>query len=107
MIYEEAINYIEGRAVFGSRPGFERIDALLLALGNPEKGLKYVHVAGTNGKGSVCTETANILTSAGYKTGLFTSPFVSDFRERIQIDGKFIEKRALSRLTKKVKNIVD
>ncbi|MBR5015572.1 MAG: bifunctional folylpolyglutamate synthase/dihydrofolate synthase [Clostridia bacterium] len=107
MIYEEAINYIEGRAVFGSRPGFERIDALLLALGNPEKGLKYVHVAGTNGKGSVCTETANILTSAGYKTGLFTSPFVSDFRERIQIDGKFIEKRALSRLTKKVKVVVD
>lgn len=107
MNFEEAINYIEGRAVFGSRPGFERIDALLSALGNPEKGLKYVHVAGTNGKGSVCTETANILTSAGFKTGLFTSPFVSDFRERIQIDGEFIERDALCRLTAKVKEVVD
>lgn len=107
MNYEDAINYIEGRAVFGSRPGFERINALLAALDHPEKGQKYVHVAGTNGKGSVCTATANILTAAGYRTGLFTSPFVSDFRERIQIDGEFIEKEALCRLTERVKEIVD
>ena len=107
MNYEDAINYIEGRAVFGSRPGFERINALLDALGHPEKGQKYVHVAGTNGKGSVCTATANILTAAGYRTGLFTSPFVSDFRERIQIDGEYIEKDALCRLTERVKAIVD
>lgn len=107
MLYEDAINYIESRAVFGSKPGFQRINALLLALDHPEKGLKYVHVAGTNGKGSVCTTTANILTAAGYKTGLFTSPFVSDFRERIMLDGKFIEKDALCRITEQVKAVVD
>ena len=107
MNYDEAINYIESRAVFGSRPGFERINALLDALDHPEKGLKYVHVAGTNGKGSVCTETASILSSAGYKTGLFTSPYVSDFRERIQLDGEYIEKSALSDITAKVKKVVD
>ncbi len=107
MNYDEALNYIESRAVFGSRPGFERINALLDALDHPEKGLKYVHVAGTNGKGSVCTETASILSSAGYKTGLFTSPYVSDFRERIQLDGEYIEKSALARITAEVKKIVD
>lgn len=107
MLYEDAINYIESRAVFGSKPGFQRINALLLTLDHPEKGLKYVHVAGTNGKGSVCTTTANILTAAGYKTGLFTSPFVSDFRERIMLDGKFIEKDALCRITEQVKAVVD
>lgn len=107
MNYEEAINYIEGRAVFGSRPGFERINALLDALDHPEKGIKYVHIAGTNGKGSVCTTTANILSSAGYKTGLFTSPFVSDFRERIMLDGEFIPKDTLVSLCKRVKEITD
>lgn len=107
MIYEEAINYIESRAIFGSRPGFQRIEALLEALDHPEKNMKYVHVAGTNGKGSVCTATANILTAAGYKTGLFTSPFVSDFRERIQLDGNFIEKDTLARITERVKAVVD
>ena len=107
MNYEEAINFIEGRAVFGSRPGFERIDALLLALDHPEKGQSFVHVAGTNGKGSVCTTTANILTAAGYKTGLFTSPFVSDFRERIQLDGKYIEKETLCEITERVKSVVE
>ena len=107
MNYSEAIDYIESRAVFGSRPGFERINALLDALDHPEKGMKYIHVAGTNGKGSVCTTTANILSSAGYKTGLFTSPYVSDFRERIQIDGNFIDCDELASITERVKNVVD
>ena len=107
MNYSEAIDYIESRAVFGSRPGFERINALLDALDHPEKGMKYIHVAGTNGKGSVCTTTANILSSAGYKTGLFTSPYVSDFRERIQIDGSFIDCDELASITERVKNVVD
>lgn len=102
----EAVDYIEGLAVFGSRPGFERINALLDRIGHPEKELRVVHVAGTNGKGSVCTTVANILTSAGFKTGLFTSPFVSDFRERIQIDGSFIEEEKLADLTEKIKPIV-
>ena len=107
MDYTESINYIESLSVFGSKPGFERINALLDELGHPEKGLNYIHIAGTNGKGSVSTETANILTAAGYRTGLFTSPFVSDFRERIQFCGEFIEKDALSELTSLVKKSVD
>lgn len=107
MNYNETINYIEGLSVFGSRPGFERINALLDAVSHPEKGLAYVHVAGTNGKGSVCNTTANVLTAAGYKTGLFTSPFVSDFRERIQIDGEYISKDELCELTEYVKSKAD
>lgn len=107
MNFEEAVHYIESRSVFGAQPGFERINGLLDRLGHPEKGLKYVHVAGTNGKGSVCTETANILTAAGYKTGLFTSPYVADFRERIRINGRYIEKEVLAKLTSRVKGIVE
>lgn len=107
MNYQEALDYIEGLAVFGSRPGFERIDALLDALSHPEKGMRYVHVSGTNGKGSVCNTVANVLSAAGYKTGLFTSPFVSDFRERIQIDATFIEKEKLCRLTEQVKSVCE
>jgi len=104
---EQAIEFIEGRSVFGSRPGFERINALLEGLNHPENGLEYVHVAGTNGKGSVCNELANILSASGRKTGLFTSPFVSDFRERIQIDGEYIKEDRLAALSKKVKDVCD
>lgn len=94
---------LESLAVFGSKPGFQRIEALTKALGNPEKDLNIIHVAGTNGKGSVCNETCNILEAAGYKTGLFSSPYVSDFRERIQIGGSFINKDFLCSLTEVVK----
>ncbi len=72
---------------FGIKPGLERTVALLSAVGNPHKGLKTIHVAGTNGKGSVCSMTASVLTSAGYKTGLYTSPHIVDFNERIRING--------------------
>ena len=100
---KQAIEFIESRAVFGSRPGFERISALLCELGNPERDLCYIHVAGTNGKGSVCNELANILSASGKRTGLFTSPFVSNFRERIQIDGEYIKEDRLAALTATVK----
>lgn len=103
MTYLEAVEYIESLSVFGSRPGFQRIEALEKAIGNPEKSLKIIHVAGTNGKGSVCNEVRNILEAAGYRTGLFTSPYVSDFRERIQIGGKFIKKDLLASLTAALK----
>ena len=76
---------------------------LLKALGDPQNKLQFVHVAGTNGKGSTCAMLASVLQRAGCKTGLFISPYVLDFRERIQVDGKFIPKRALSRLCEKVK----
>ena len=74
----------------GFKPGFARTQALLDALGNPERELKYVHVAGTNGKGSVCACLSSILTAAGYKTGLYTSPYVIVWNERVQVNGEYI-----------------
>ncbi len=74
------------------KPGFERINALLDVLGNPQQRLKTIHVAGTNGKGSVCHIFSAIFQNNGYKTGLFTSPHITDFRERIKINGKLISK---------------
>lgn len=104
MNYSEALEYIHSLSVFGSVLGLERIEELTKALGNPQNDLKFIHIAGTNGKGSTCTMIAKILSSAGYKTGLYTSPFVVDFRERIQVNGNYIEKETLARLTEKVKN---
>lgn len=86
MTYNEAMEKIDSLLVFGSRPGLERIRKLLDLMGNPQDKLKYVHVAGTNGKGSVCNMTASVLTKAGYKTGLFTSPHITGFGERMQIN---------------------
>lgn len=70
-----------------SKPGLERMEALLDAMGDPQRILRFVHVAGTNGKGSVCAYLASILQQAGYRTGLFTSPYVVEFAERIRVDG--------------------
>lgn len=86
----------------GGGEGPQRMDLLLDRLGNPQEKLKFIHVAGTNGKGTVCAITANILTRAGYKTGLTISPYVVDFRERFQIDGRLIPMRTLSALGGKV-----
>ncbi|MGN0984655.1 MAG: bifunctional folylpolyglutamate synthase/dihydrofolate synthase, partial [Gemmiger sp.] len=79
-----------------------RMQNLLDHLGNPERELPCVHIAGTNGKGSLAAMTAAILTHAGYKTGLTISPYVTDFRERFQIDGEMIPPRTLASLTQKI-----
>ncbi len=99
----EAIEYIHSRLKFGINPGMERIEALCAELGNPQDDLKFIHVAGTNGKGSTSTMIASALTSAGYKTGLFTSPYVIDFRERIQIDSEMISPDDLAKTVEEVK----
>ena len=85
----------------------ERMHALLDALGNPEQQLKCIHIAGTNGKGTLSVMTASILTHAGYKTGLTVSPYVVDFRERFQINGEMIPPRTLADLTEEVLDAVD
>ena len=92
MTYEQAIDYINSFLQFGIKPGLERVKFLLEMLGNPQKKLKFIHVAGTNGKGSTCTFISSILKASGLNTGLFTSPFVLDFRERFQINGNMISK---------------
>lgn len=107
MNYNEALNFIHSRDKFGSHPGMERIDALCKEFDNPQDGLKYVHVAGTNGKGSTCHMIASVLKESGYKVGLFTSPFVVDFRERIQINGEMIPENELAEIVSEVKPVVE
>jgi len=86
----ETLEYIHAVRWQGSKPGLDRTRELLRRLGNPEKKLKFVHVAGTNGKGSTSACIANALTIAGYKTGLYISPYIVCFNERIQINGEYI-----------------
>lgn len=107
MNYIEAVKYIHSLLKFGIRPGLNGMDALLRFLGNPQNALKYVHVAGTNGKGSTSTAISNALTDAGYKVGLYTSPYVTDFLERVQFCGKPIEKGLFAKSVEKVKAAVE
>ena len=87
MNLNEALSYIHAQYRKGSKPGLHRISELLHKLGDPQKQLKFIHIAGTNGKGSTASMTASILTKAGYRTALFTSPYIYRFHERLQIDG--------------------
>ena len=103
MTTQQAMEALHALPRLGSgKPGLERMRNLLAHLGNPEEQLQCVHIAGTNGKGSLAAMTAAILTAAGYKTGLTISPYVVDFRERFQIDGEMIPPRTLASLTQKV-----
>ncbi len=86
--YAEALEYIHSLYRFGSRLGTGRLRRLLAELGNPHQGLRVIHVAGTNGKGSVAAMAASVLTAAGYRTGLYISPYLSEFSERITLDGR-------------------
>lgn len=88
MDYNQALAYVHSRLRFGIRPGLERMADLMGRLGNPQDRVPAVHIAGTNGKGSTSTMISNILVEAGYRTGLFTSPYVCDFMERIQFGGE-------------------
>ncbi|MBQ9461775.1 MAG: bifunctional folylpolyglutamate synthase/dihydrofolate synthase [Clostridia bacterium] len=107
MTYDEAVEKINSLLVFGSKPGLERVSELVRRTGSPDKKLRFVHVAGTNGKGSVCASIASILTEAGYKTGLFISPFVIEFRERFQINGEMIPYRTLADIVEEIFPVVE
>ena len=103
MTYSEALDYISSVERFGSRPGLSRVKELLEKLGEPQRGMKFVHIAGTNGKGSCAAMLASVLKAAGYKTGLFTSPYIFRFNERMQINGKQIDDAVLAEIVAKVK----
>lgn len=103
MTYQEALSYIHSFQRFSSRPTLERIGALMELLDNPQERLRIVHVAGTNGKGSTCAMIAGILTAAGYRTGLYISPFVLDFRERVQIDREMISREELTESVERIR----
>lgn len=107
MDYSQSLEKVNSLLKFGIKPGLERISELLNRLGNPQDKLKFVHVAGTNGKGTACTLISNVLAAAGYKTGLYTSPYIMDFRERFRINGEMISKNELSCLTERVSKVVD
>ena len=98
----EAIELIHERAWTGRKPGLERTQALLTALGNPERKLRFVHITGTNGKGSTAAMIASILAAAGLRAGLYTSPHLYQFYERMQVNGVPISDRDLGRLTQQV-----
>lgn len=103
MTYEEALSYIHGTVRKGAAPGLGRIKELMERLGNPQEQLSYVHITGTNGKGSTAAMTASVLRSAGYRVGLYTSPFLWRFNERMNVDGRDIEDEALAQVTALVK----
>lgn len=100
MNYEEALQYISNTNRFGIKLGLETVSRLLELLGNPQENLNIIHVAGTNGKGSVCSFISNILIDAGYSVGLYTSPYLENFTERIRVDQNEIRKEEVANIVK-------
>lgn len=107
MNYKESLDYIHNVERFGSRLGLERMTELLEKLGRPQDGLRFVHIAGTNGKGSCAAMLSSILKFSGYKTGLYTSPYLFKFNERMQINGKDISDDALAAVVTKIAAAAD
>ncbi len=107
MNINEALEYIHSVSWKGSIPGLERTRELLSLIGNPEKKLKYIHIAGTNGKGSTALMSANILMHAGLKVGLYTSPYIFEFNERMRCQGENITDEELAEITEFIKPLAE
>ena len=107
MTYKEALEYIHSVTWMGSRPGLSRIAELCEKMNNPQNSLRFVHVAGTNGKGSFSCMLSEVLREAGYRVGLFTSPFIKEFNERIRINGENIADEDLADVTEYVRGFAD
>lgn len=107
MNYNEALEYIHGTYGKGTKSGIDNMRKLLGILGNPHYGMKFVHVAGTNGKGSTVSFISRILMEAGYRTGRYISPYLERFEERMSVDGRCIEGDVLGRITAEVKKAVE
>lgn len=104
MTCKQATDYLLSFPRFSKKTGTQNVQKLLDILGNPQDKLRFIHVAGTNGKGSVCTMLSSILASSGYRTGLFISPYIVDFRERIQINNQLISEQTLVKAVTAVQN---
>ncbi len=107
MNYNESLKYIEETHKFGMRLGLDNIEKLLELLGNPQDKLNIIHVAGTNGKGSTCSFITSILKGSGYKVGLYTSPYLETFTERIRINGINIPQEDVARIVTLIKKKID
>lgn len=105
--YQRALDWIHSRGRFGIKPGLQRMEALLALLGNPHRQLRYLHVGGTNGKGSVAAITAAVLQASGYSTALFTSPYILSFTNRMSIDGRDIDGSELVQLVEQLRPLVE
>lgn len=103
----QAVEYIHSFSWLGSRPGLDRTRQLLSAMGNPEEKLRFIHIVGTNGKGSTAAMLTSVLTAAGYTTGLYTSPYIHRFEERMQVDGEEIRGEELADITQWVGGLAD
>ena len=103
----EALEYIHTVNWTFCKPGLERTYELCSQLGNPQNNLKFIHVAGTNGKGSFCSMLSSVLLAQGYKVGLYTSPYIKCFNERMQINGEMISDDELCQITEKIKPVAD
>ncbi|XOS90365.1 bifunctional folylpolyglutamate synthase/dihydrofolate synthase [Brevibacillus laterosporus] len=106
LTYDEALEWLHSLLRFGLKPGLERMNWMLEELGHPERNLLFVHVAGTNGKGSTCTFLTHVLLEAGISVGTFTSPYITDFRERIRFNNQLIPQDDLVRLVDEIKPLV-
>ena len=106
MTYKEARVYLDEMSKYGSVLGLDTIRGLLRELGNPQESLKFIHIAGTNGKGSVLAYTSTILSEAGYRIGRYVSPTVISYLERIQMNGRWISEEEFAELTEKVKEAI-
>ena len=107
MTIENALEYIHSVSWKGSRPGLERTEELLRLMGNPEKSLKFIHIAGTNGKGSTASMSASVFMKAGYTTGLYTSPYIFCFNERMRVNGENITDDELVEIVEFVMPLAD
>ena len=107
MNYQESEAFIHSFHRFTKEPGLNGIRTLLSLLGEPQKKLRFIHIAGTNGKGSTTVMCASILREAGYRTGMFVSPYVLTFRERIQVDGQMIPEEEIAKLCEKIQLAVE
>lgn len=105
--YEEAVDWINSLIPFGIRPGLDRIHTLMERLGNPHRRLKFIHVAGTNGKGSTCAYLTSTLLAAGYTVGTFTSPYITKFTDRFQYNGQNMPEDTLLQLSERLRPLVE
>ena len=107
MLYEEARVYLDHVSKYGSVLGLDSIKSLLGELGNPQKDLKFIHIAGTNGKGSILAGLSGILQQAGYRTGRYCSPTVMGYMERFQVDGQWMAEDELAPFVSQVKEAAE
>jgi dihydrofolate synthase / folylpolyglutamate synthase len=107
MDFDETVQYLYDLQKFGTKLGLDKTRELLRLLGRPDKGGRYLHVTGTNGKGSVCAMAASVLTAAGHRTGLYTSPHLVSFTERFKMDGAEASRKDVVELAARLRRIVD